>query len=398
MLTPIPRTHSRGPARAFALVLALVLAAALISACSPKGSDTSSGPVKIGILWPFSGAYSNYGPDGLAGAKLALKEAGMKVNGRPIQLVKANEDVLDPSKTLAEVKRLVQQENVSVILGPVFGSSQQAIASYLKANDVMSFVPYGATQELGGTGNTISWPTLDTKFSSPLGDYLSNDLHYKTIATLAPDYVYGHDVIKGAADEFTKNGGKVVQQQWVPLGTKDLLPYASQLNKTADALVMWLVPQDAATFVKGLRSLGVKIPIVFVNGVFDPTFQDMGPQIEGSIGVVDWSAGLTNSENEKFVAAFKEANNGQVPDNSNAAAYVDTKLALAAIEQAGGSTKFADLKSAIRKVKLDTPYGPGTIDSRFFGVTDRSVVKATKQGDRYVWTPVKTYSNVSNGS
>lgn len=397
MLAPAVSRSAR-LTRLLALVVALSLAAVMASACSPKGSDSSSGPVKIGILWPFSGAYSNYGPDGLAGAKLALEEAGMEVAGRKIELIKANEDVLDPSKTLAEAKRLVQKENVSVILGPVFGSSQQAIASYLKANDVMAFTPYGATKELGGSGNTISWPTLDTKFSSPLGDYMAKTLHYKEIATLAPDYVYGHNVLQGAIEEFTKNGGKVVQQQWIPLGTTDVLPYASHLNTSVDALVMWLVPQDAATFVKGLRSLGVKIPIVFVNGVFDPTFQDMGKQIEGSIGVVDWSAGLTNPENEKFVAAFKKANNGQVPDNSNAAAYVDTKLALAAIEKTDGSTKFADLKDAITSVRLDTPYGPGHIDDQFFGVTDRTIVKATKQGDRYVWAPVKTYENVSNGS
>lgn len=392
------RSWFRGWRRRLGLISALA-ALTLSAGCSVStGSGDSSGPIKIGIIWPFSGAYSNYGPDGLAGAKLALKEAGMKVDGRKIELVKANENVLDPSATLAEAKRLVQQEDVKIVLGPVFGSSQQAVAPYFKTNDVMSFTPFGATKELGGTGNTISWPTLDTSFSTPLGDYLANDLHYKTIDTLAPDYVYGHNVIKGAADTFTKNGGKIAQQQWVPLGTTDLLPYASHLNRNADALVMWLVPQDAASFVKSFRSLGLTMPIIFVNGVFDPTFQSMGPQIKGSYGIVDWSAGLKNAANEKFVADFEKANGGQVPTNENAAAYVDTELALAAIKKAGGSTSFSKLKDAVRKVRLDTPYGPGSIDDKYFGVTDRTIVKAVQQGGRYVWSPVKTYENVSNGS
>lgn len=398
MAPSLPTPHSPGWRRRFGLVLALILCLAATAACSGAGSGSSSGPIKVGILWPFNGAYSNYGPDGLAGAKLALQEAGMSVAGRKIELVQGNEDVLDPSNTLSEAKRLVQQDGVTVMLGPVFGSSQQAVAPYFKTNNVMSFVPFGATKELGGTGNTISWPTLDTSFSTPLGDYLTNTLHYKTIATIAPDYVYGHNVLKGATDTFTKAGGKVVQQQWVPLGTTDLLPYASHLNRNADALVMWLVPQDAATFVKDFRSLGLKMPIIFVNGVFDPTFQTMGGQIQGSYGVVDWSSALKNPANEKFVAEFAKANQGQVPDTISAAGYVDMQLALATLKESKGSTSFDDLKKAVLKVNLDTPYGPARIDSNYFGVTDRTIVKATREGNRWVWAPVKTYTSVQNGS
>lgn len=394
-------THARqrihGLRRRLGLALAVLLALGLTAACAAgPGSSSSSGPVKIGILWPFSGAYSNYGPDGLAGTELALQEAGMKAGGRQIELVKGSEDVLNPSNTLSEAKRLVQQEGVKIVIGPVFGSSQQAVAAYLKSNNVMSFVPFGNTKELAGTGNFISWPTLDTSFSTPLGSYMADQLGYKTIATLAPDYVYGHNVLTGATNAFTKAGGKVTQQQWVPLGTTDLLPYASHLDRTADALVMWLVPQDAASFVKSFRSLGIKMPIIFVNGVFDPTFQSMGPDIVGSLGLVDWSAGLTNDANKAFVAAFEKANKGQVPNNQNAAAYVNTKLALAAIEKAGGSTSFEDLKKAIVQVKLDTPYGPGHIDDKFLGVTSRTIAKAELKDGRYVWEPVKTFENVPN--
>lgn len=387
-----------GWARRFGLAVALAACAALVAACSGTAGSTSSGPIKIGILWPFNGAYSNYGPDGLAGAQLALQQAGGSVNGRKVEIVQGNENVLDPSTTLTEAQRLVQQQGVSVMLGPVFGSSQNAVQPYLKANNVMTFVPFGATKELGGTGNVVSWPALDTSFSTPLGGYLANTLHYKTIATVAPDYVYGHDVLAGVTKTFTQAGGQVIQQQWVPLGTTDLISYVTNLNKSADALVMWLVPSDEATFVKDFRSLGLKIPIVFVNGVFDPTFQSMGSAIQGSYGIVDWSSGLTNAANQQFVAAFQKANNGQVPDTINAAAYVDMQLALAAIKEAHGSTAFSDLKAAVTKVKLETPYGPGSIDSNYFGVTDRTIVRATQEGGRWVWKPVQTYTAVPNGS
>lgn len=378
-------------------VLGSVALAVAAAGCSTSEANDSTGPIKVGVVWPFNGANSDYGPDGLAGAELALKQAGKKVAGRPVEIVKANEDVLDPSKTLTEVKRLVQQEGVSIMLGPVFGSSQQAVDSYLRTSSVMYFVPYGTTKELGGSGHAISWPTLDTAFSTPLGSYLSKNLGYKSIATVGADYVYGHNVLAGATRAFKKSGGKVTQQQWVPLGTTDLMPYASHLKKNVDALVMWLVPQDTATFVKDLRSLGVDIPIVFVNGIFDPTFQSIGSKVEGSLGVVDWSSALPNKANKRFVSAFRKSHKGRYPNTNNAAGYTDMQLALKTIKKANGSTAFDDLTKAVRQIRPDTVYGPGHINKDYFGVTTRSIVKATKKGDRYVWQPVKTYRNVPNG-
>lgn len=387
------RHHVRTRTTAVLGSLALATAAA---GCSSSVANDSEGTIKVGVVWPFNGANSDYGPDGLAGAELALKQAGKKVGGRPVEIVKANEDVLDPSKTLTEVKRLVQQEGVSIMLGPVFGSSQQAVDSYLRTSGVMYFVPYGATKELGGTGHAISWPTLDTEFSTPLGDYLAKKLRYKSIATVGADYVYGHNVLSGATREFKKNGGKVAQQQWVPLGTTDLMPYASHLRKNVDALVMWLVPQDAATFVKDLRSLGVDIPIVFVNGIFDPTFQSIGSKIEGSLGVVDWSSALPNKANKRFVSAFRKSHDGKYPNTNNAAGYTDMQLALETVKKTKGSTAFEDMTTAVRQIRPNTIYGPGYLDKDYFGVTTRSIVKATKKDGRYIWQPVKTYRSVPN--
>jgi branched-chain amino acid transport system substrate-binding protein len=380
------------------VILCLVVALSAAACSATAGAESSPNAVKIGLLAPFSGPSSNYGPDELAGVRLALHEAGMKVGDRPIKLVTANENVGDASETLNNLKKLVLQDGASLLVGPTFGSSQQAVAPFLKESGAMSFVPFGTSKELGGSGHVIGWPTLDTHFSSPLGDFLSKNLGYHKIATISADYVYGHNLMKGVVKRFEANGGSVVQQQWVPLGTSDLLPYATHLDKNVDALVMWLVPQDVATFMKAYRRLNIDVPVIFVNGIFDPTFQSIGARVEGSYGLVAWSAVLHNQQNKSFVENFRKANHGKYPNNISVAAYVDTKLALATLEAAGGSTSFDDLKRAVTTVHLDTPYGPGFIDDDFFGVTNRYVVKATKASNgRYVWKPVKKYTTVRNG-
>lgn len=385
-------------ARGFSLVLAAAALVIALVAAGCGGSEKKSGSggtIKVGLLWPFNGFASNYGPDGKAGVELALKQAGMEVGDKKIQLVTANENVLDPSQTLQAAKKLVQQDGAEVVLGPVFGSSQQAVGRYFASRKVLSIVPYTATRELAQTGTYVSWPSLDTNFATPLGDYLYDKLGYRSIATLAPDYVYGKNLIEGAVKPFVAAGGKVAQSQKVPLGTTDLLPYASHLSRNVDALVMWLVPQDAASFVKAYKSLRIKVPLIMINGIFDPTFQEIGSQVEGTLGLMDWSLGIKNAENTKFVSEFRKANNDTAPNNNNAAAFANAQIMLAALEKSGGSTNVDELRKALQSIEVQTPYGPAKFDKLLAGVTSRTVVKATRESDgHYVWAPVETFDFV----
>ncbi|MDQ1696814.1 MAG: branched-chain amino acid transport system substrate-binding protein [Frankiaceae bacterium] len=381
--------------QSLAVVIVLFVACIVAAGCGDSGSSGNDGPVKIGLLWPFTGFASNYGPDGEAGVKLALAQAGMKVGDRKVELVTANEDVLDPSKALQAAKKLVEQDGADIVLGPVFGSSQEAVSAYLASRKVLWVAPLSGSADIAKTKSLILWPGVDTTHASPMGPYMAKELGYSKIATLAPDYIYGKNLIKGAADTFEAAGGEVVQQQWVPLGTTDLLPYASKLDKSADALVMWLVPQDAASFVRAFRGLKIDMPLIMVNGIFDPTFQEIGSEVVGELGIVDWSLGIKTPENRSFVSAFLKRN-GTLPNNNNAAAYANTQLVLAAIEEAGGSTDLDDLRAVWQKIRVDTPFGPAKIGADGVAITSRTIVKATKSSDgRFVWEPVATFNNVS---
>ena len=383
--------------RRLAVAAAAVLALATSAACSANDTTASKkgGEVVIGLVAPTSGFAADYGPQAAQGVELALEEAKNMAGGAKLKVVKVDEDVLDSSQTLERVKKLVESDGANIILGPIFGSDQQAVSAYLTQQGVPMFTMLGGDAELAGKNSAFIWPAADKLTAGPLGTYAAEDLGYKKIATLAPDYAYGHNAIEGAANAFKTAGGQVVQQQWVPLGTTDMLQYATALDKNVDALVMWLVPTDAAAFVREYRNLGIKVPLLMFQGIFDPTFQDVGAQLQGTIGLNEYNHLLDNPANKAFTAAY-DAKYHSIPNQTTAFAYTVVKNVITALNDDKGDTSVAALRKALADKDLDTIIGTASYDKDGVAASNRTVVKATKMGDRFEWEPVKTYENIGH--
>lgn len=377
---------------------ASLLTFALVAGCATgeAGEAEDTGEMVIGLVAPTSGFAANYGPEAAQGIEMALEEVGYQVGGADIKLVKVDEDVLDSSQTLERVKKLVEGQGADIVLGPIFGSNQQAVSAYLTQQDVPMFTMLGGDAALAGENSAFIWPGADKLTAGPLGTYAAEELGYDTIATLAPDYAYGKNAIQGITDAFKAAGGSVAQQQWVPLGTTDMLQYATALDKDVDALAMWLVPNDAAAFVREYRNLGIDVPLLMFQGIFDPTYQEVGGQLIGEIGLNEYNHLLDNSLNQEFTAAYEEKHDG-IPNQTTAFAYAVGQNILTALEETGGDSSVEALRSALDGKQLDTIIGEASYDSDGIAASNRYVVKSVKGEDgRFEWEPIKTYENVGH--
>jgi branched-chain amino acid transport system substrate-binding protein len=376
---------------------ASLLALALTSACATgdTGGSDSDGEVVIGLVAPSSGFAANYGPEAAQGLELALEAAKNEAGGAEIKLIKVDEDVLDSSQTLERIKKLVESDGADIVVGPIFGSSQQAVSAYLTQQGVPMFTLLGGDVALAGDdGSGFIWPAADTKTAGPLGTYAAEDLGYDKIATLAPDYAYGHNAIQGATDAFEAAGGTVAQQQWVPLGTTDMLQYATALDKDVDALLMWLVPTDAAAFVREYRNLGIDIPLLMFQGVFDPTYQEIGDQLLGEIGLNEYNHLLDYEANAAFTQAYDDQFGG-IPNQTTAFAYTVGQNILTALDATEGDASVEALREALDGTELDTVIGAASYDAEGVASSNRTVVESVEGEDgRFEWQPLKTYENV----
>src|SRR3984885_2616543 len=126
-------------------VSAAALASASRAAFAANAPGITDTEIKIGQTMPYSGPASAYGVIGRADAAYfkMINEAG-GVNGRKINLISLD-DGYSPPKTVEQIRRLVEQEQVAFIFNSLGTPTNAAIRQYLNDNRVPQlFIASGA--------------------------------------------------------------------------------------------------------------------------------------------------------------------------------------------------------------------------------------------------------------
>jgi branched-chain amino acid transport system substrate-binding protein len=120
-----------------------------VSAWSARGANApgiTDTEIKIGQTMPYSGPASAYGVNGKTEAAYfrMINDRG-GVNGRKINLISLD-DGFNPSKTVEQIRRLIEEEQVAFIFQSLGTSSNAAIRQYLNDNKAPQlFVATGAS-------------------------------------------------------------------------------------------------------------------------------------------------------------------------------------------------------------------------------------------------------------
>ncbi len=362
----------------------------------PPGTARAAEPIKIGTILNLTGPIAFIGPLFKNGIVMALEEVNYTVGGRKIELI-PEDAAADMNVCLEKAKKLVERDQVNIIIGPLMGDAHMAIAPYLANKKVLTASFYCGDIELTKYKNWFIYPTTLVGLTAPVG-YYAAELGYKTMITAGTDYAGGHGFIKGIKMAFEEKGGKVVQQVWWPVGNKDFGPYLSSL-KEADCIGYFVEgPSAAQLFLSQYHEFGVKIPLLGTT-----LASDMPQQITSQLG--DWVLGLKGQAlymatmdtpiNKKWVEAMTKRF-GQAPGGLEANSYAITLTILAALKATGGDDSFDKMWPALLKVKIDTPQGPLAVSPEGVALVNNYIVELKKKGDQYYWNPIKTYKAVTD--
>src|SRR5262249_55839753 len=121
--------------------------AALLMLLVPAAALAQTGPIKIGLLAPLSGAFSATGKDMLVGAELYLEETGRQVSGRKIELIVEDSEGV-PATALTKARKLVDQDKVHVLTGGLLASTGYALQPYVDGQKVPTTFPVIAADDL----------------------------------------------------------------------------------------------------------------------------------------------------------------------------------------------------------------------------------------------------------
>ncbi|MBC5782676.1 ABC transporter substrate-binding protein [Ramlibacter sp. USB13] len=354
--------------------------------------------IKIGLLATLEGPFAAGGADGMRGAELALKERGGTVAGHKVEIVKASSDA-KPEVAVNAVRKLVEQDKVDVVVGPLSGSEGIAVKDYAKTQPGKTFIN-GAS---GAQATTLDNPapnffrfnTEGAQWMVGLGNAALKK-GYKKVMVVAEDYSFPYSQVQGFMTEFCKGGGKVPVKAWVPLGGKDYASTIARIPKDVDAILLVLGGADAVNFLNQYEAAGGDKPIL---GGSITVSQDVlnyrGKRRDSLVGTL--SAGpladaYDGAEWRKFVADYQKAYpvaQGGFPSPSLFAYvyYMNMKAALDGLEQVKGdlSGNQAKYRDTLTKMVLKTPTGDVKLDANRQAIGSTFITEVVKdaQGNLY---------------
>ena len=387
------RRISRGRPAAFATV-AVLLAGLVVAGCgdsSSGGGDSGDGPVKVGAVLPLTGPAAFFGPLQRDGLRLKLSEAGAKAAGRPVELI-----MLDGGSTLESTqtaaRKLIEEEGVSMIIGPLQSDMMAAISPYYEHQGIPAIALLNLPPELGGK---VFAPQGDLQSTSaPVGKYAAEKLGVKTASAVVSDYIAGEDVATGVEEGLAEAGGKVVQKQKVPLTSTDYAPYLSNIT-SSEALSPWILGATQ-NFLEEYIKRGAfdHVLIGYGDALTEEQLDAFGSKAKGWLAPLTYAWRVDTPASREFTKAVEERYDRKPVAQIDEGAYEAMMVALEALEATGGDTDPDKLKEAILGLELDTPAGKVTFKEDGFGVRPIYILEATELEGQMAWKPIHTYENV----
>ncbi len=274
-----------------------LLAAGLASAAAlaaPAMAQTTVGvtddAIKIGNTMPYSGPASAYGQIGQSMAAYFKKvNAEGGINGRQVDFI-TYDDAYSPPKTVEQVRRLVEQDEVAVLFGLLGTPSNSAIHRYVNAKKVPHlFLATGATK-WGDPENypwTMGWqPSYQTE-GVIYGQYVRDNLPDAKIGVLYQNDDYGKDYLHGFKEGLGDKASQIVSEQSYEVADPTVDSQIINLqNAGAEVFFNITTPKFAAQAIKKAHDIGWK-PTHFLNNVSQSVGAVLKPAgLEASQGVI----------------------------------------------------------------------------------------------------------------
>lgn len=351
--------------------------------------------IKIGGLLETSGFVASLGQPGLDGAMLAVEQvnAAGGINGRKVQFVNVNSES-DNTKTVSGAKRLIEQEKVVAIVGPMSSGSSFAVVDTIEKAKVPMIA--------NGASRGIVLPPEQKKFSflAPLTDVvvqtaMLKDMQakgIKKIAILNSDVAFGtsgRDSLEKLAGDY---GVQIVGKETFGNSDTDISPQLTKIRGSdAQATVVWATGPGLAISTKNHRALGIKTPLYLAHSANDFNYLRLagdsanGVLLPSSKLYVTSSLPATDTQKpvvERFVRDF-EKKYGKLPATFAGNGYDAAMLLMEAIRKAG--TDPVAVRDAIEGTKnhvgVTALYAYAPDDH--FGTKPESVVMLTVKAGKF---------------
>ncbi len=358
----------------------------IVAAVALLGGMAYAKEVKIGVVLPLTGNIAAFGQTSKAGLDIAAAQNNKLSNGDTVKLVVVD-DRGDKVEAATAVKRLLDKDKVTVILGEVASSNSMAMAPVAeKAKTPM--ITHASTNPRVTKGKKYVTRAcfIDPFQGAVMAKYaLDSGLKTAVVVTDAKqDYSVG--LSKAFKKAYEAAGGKIVKTILINSGDKDFNAQVAALKAANPAIVAFTgYYPEAALMVKQARNMGVNTPFIGADGVGFPELVKIGGKAAEGFMYTDHfnEAAASSPEAKAYVNAYHKKFN-KPADSMGALAADGYGMIIQAMNNCIKAGKASDDKECINTNLRGTKGYKGitgviTIDKNGNAVKS-AVVNAVKDG------------------
>jgi len=383
-------------------VFAVAVLVALASAVAPVAE--AQPPIRIGASLAKTGVYAALGQNQLRGYQLCVKHMNEKggVLGRKLELV-LYDDGSDPATAVRRYEKLITQDKVDLVLGPLSSAITEAVADVNEKYKMPMVVPTGGATSIYRKGRKFIFV-----MNAPAEVYLEGLIDLaakkglKTVALINGDELFGRTTTQGTIELAKKKGLQVVFVDAYPEGNTDFSAILTKVRAAnPDVLGGATRFEDAVAITRQMKALNVNPRMVGLTvGVDLPKFYEiLGRDAEFVYGSTAWvpelvelrAGGLIPIARQypgarEFVESHLKEFPGADLSYISAAGYSGCQILVEAIRRAG-SLDSGKLRDAILKMDHNTVLGRFRVDRDGVQIGHKMVMFQWQDGKKAIVWP-----------
>jgi branched-chain amino acid transport system substrate-binding protein len=368
--------------RTAALILAVALGA---SGAGVRAADQP--PVKVGIIFSYTGATASAGKTFDAAINLWVKQHGDTVAGRKIVLIRRDDTGIAPDTARRLAQELIVGDQVDLLAGLAFTPNAIAVAGISTQAKKPLFIVNSATSGIiAKAPYAVRFGFTTAQTTMPLAQWAAKN-GMKSGYTLYQDYGPGIDAGAAFAQAFTVAGGKMLGEVRVPLNNADFTAYVQRVKDAhPDVLYVFLNAGGAAQALlrackdAGFDRAGIRV-LAAGDIVAENNLPGVGEIADGLITSLDYSAWHDSRLNHAFVRGFQTLEPSLLPDFNAVAAYDVMNAIYRVVAGQKGAIDPDKTMEIVRGMSFESPRGPIAIDPETRDIVQNVYIRKTERRD-----------------
>jgi ABC-type branched-subunit amino acid transport system substrate-binding protein len=332
-----------------------------------RAEDAMKEPsIKVGVIADQTGPLSFVGIANANVARMVIDDINAKggLLGRQIALYLEDSATID-SVAEAKATKLVQHDQVDVILGGIYSSTRQAIKGAAVTRGKKLYI-YPEQYE-GQENDPLIFCTgpVPAQQVDPLIPWLMQHTGAKKFYLPSADYVWPHLMNKKVRQVVTANGGAIVGEEYFPLDHTDYSKTIEAITVSgAEVVFNTTVPPGVTPFLEQLYNSGfTKRGGHIVCTYFDENFLNMVPaaHVEGLYSCLDYYQNVSDPLSKELIGRYDRLYPGNAKFTAGSGCsglFRGLRLWETAVKEAGSLDQDDVIKALGHARIADGPGGP----------------------------------------